>query len=746
MKTYRQRIIIIFVWILLGLSVLPTWAQSTPQEVVNAFLDGWNAKDYERMYRLVTVNNIGGVDEYPLQVFTNRYETVTDTLALTELRYTITRTELQGMTAMVVYDVTFVSNTFGEIPDTGRMMRLINTPNGWKIAWSTMDIFDTLISGAQIRIESRPSPRAVIYDRNGERIAYSGTTTGFYSARNRMVGEQQCIELLARLQRVPIRLLERQFQPNIPETVFFLGELNTDVFNANFSALSSVCGVRQGVESNPHRIYEGNSMGTHVLGYVGPIPAEQLAQYTALGYGAGDIVGLSGIEEAYQTELGGKPASVLRIVDSSGTVLRELAGSAGTPPVPITVTLDARLQQITADALNEAFIYANPDWASVSTGGAAVVLDVQTGEILALASYPFIQPNLFNPESVTVDRGNALASMLGTGDPLRNRAVTEQASPGSVFKIITMAAALNEGLTTPTEQFNCELYWDGSKYGDTRSPRPDWRVTDEMAPAGMIIPAEALMASCNPFFWEFGARLFLEKNPNMIAEYGRRMGLTQTYNGLSPIYRRQAPGVIPIPGSVDAAVSEAVGQGDVTLPPLQMGVVTASIANGGTVYSPSLVKQIGGADGVDVVQTFTPQILNEFNFNAGVLEAIQTGMCGVTTNEFLGTAYGRFVSKQGSEFSYTDLTAPYSVCGKTGTAQTGLYPNAWFVAYAPADDPQIAVVVMVEQSLEGSQVSAPIARRILDDYFNVQRDVYPVWWSEGPYEPLNIPPDGGAGG
>jgi len=745
LKTYRQRIIIILLWIGLSLSIMPTWAQSAPSEVVNAFLEAWSAKDYERMYGYVTVNQINGVDEYPLQVFTNRYQTVADTLALTELRYTITATELQGMTAMVTYDVIFVSNTFGEITDSGRIIRLINTPNGWKIAWSTMDIFDTLISGAQIRVESRPSPRAVIYDRNGVELAYNGTTTGFYSARGRMVGEQQCIELLANLQRVPIRLIESQLQPYNSETVFFLGELNTDVFNANFSALSSVCGVQQGFESNPHRIYKGNSMTSHVVGYVGPIPAEQLAQYTALGYGQGDIVGLYGIESAYQTQLGGKPASVLRIVDSSGTVLRELAGSAGTPPVPVTLTIDARVQEITANALNEAFVTANPNWASVSTGGAAVVLDVKTGEILALASYPFIQPNLFSPESVTEDRGNILAAMLSVttgGEPLRNRAASEQASPGSVFKIITLAAALNEGLTVPSEQFNCDLYWDGAKYGDTRSPRPDWRVTDEYPPAGMITPSEALMTSCNPFFWEFGARLFLEKNPNMIAEYGRRMGLTRTY-GLSAIFR-EAPGVIPVPGSVDAAVSEAVGQGDVTLPPLQMGVVVASIANGGTVYSPSLVKQIGGTDGVDVVQTFSPQVLNEFGFNEGVLEAIQTGMCGVTTNELLGTAYGRFISSE-SEYSYTELTAPYSVCGKTGTAQTGRYPNAWFVAYAPADNPEIAVVVMVEQSLEGSQVSAPIARRILDDYFSVQRAVYPTWWAEGPYVPLNIPPDGGAG-
>jgi penicillin-binding protein 2 len=724
------------------LSVMPASAQSAPHEVVTAFLDAWNAKDYDRMYGYVTVNNINGVDEYPVQVFTNRYEAVSATLSLTELRYTITETVLQGATAMVVYDVIFVSNTFGEITDPERRIRLINTPNGWKIAWSTMDIFDALISGAQVRVESRPSQRATIYDRNGVPLAYNGTTTGFYTQRQLMTGEPQCIELMARLMRVPPRFIEAKLQPYIPDTTFFLGELNTEVFNANFSSLSSVCGVRQGFESASHRIYEGNSMVTHTVGYVGPIPAENIAEYTALGYGEGDIVGLYGIEEAYQQQLGGKPASVLRIVDSSGTVLRELAGSVGTPPVPVTLTLDSRLQEITATALNEAFVMATPNWASVSTGGAVVVLDVPTGEILALASYPFIQPNLFHPDSVTEDRGNVLLSMLNTGEPLRNRAVSEQASPGSVFKIITLAATLNEGLIAPSDTFDCTLYWDGSQYGDTRSPRPDWRVTDEYPPAGIVNPSEALMTSCNPFFWEYGAQLFLNRNPSMIADYGRRMGLTRTY-GLSAIFR-EAPGVIPVPGSVDAAVSEAVGQGDVTLPPLQMVVAVTSIANGGTVYSPSLVKQIGGQDGIAVAQAFTPQILNELDFNEGVLEAIQIGMCGVTTNEFLGTAYGRFISSE-SEYSYVELTAPYSVCAKTGTAQTGRYPNAWFVAYAPADNPQIAVVVMVEQSLEGSQVSAPIARRILDDYFNVQRANFPDWWAIGPYTPLNIPPDGGAG-
>jgi cell division protein FtsI/penicillin-binding protein 2 len=134
--------------------------------------------------------------------------------------------------------------------------------------------------------------------------------------------------------------------------------------------------------------------------------------------------------------------------------------------------------------------------------------------------------------------------------------------------------------------------------------------------------------------------------------------------------------------------------------------------------------------------------LNTLDFQPGVLEEIQEGMCGVTTNKDLGTAYIRFGDPTG-EYA---PQAPYSVCGKTGTAQTAQFPNAWFIAYAPAEDPQIAIAVVVEQSLEGSQVSAPIIRRILDDYFGVFRAPFPSWWNDDfPFTPLDTPEGEGSG-
>jgi len=171
-----------------------------------------------------------------------------------------------------------------------------------------------------------------------------------------------------------------------------------------------------------------------------------------------------------------------------------------------------------------------------------------------------------------------------------------------------------------------------------------------------------------------------------------------------------------------------------------MAVAVAAIANGGTVYAPYLVAQVGQDDAPVTVNT--PQVLNALDFNPGVLETLQQGMCGAIEDPNYGTAYIRFRNR---EFA---PVAPYTLCGKTGTAQTALYPNAWFVSYAPAENPQIATVVMVPQSLEGSQVAAPITRRILDYYFGVPQNQvapFPDWWAIAPYEPLNVPA-GGAGG
>jgi len=481
------------------------------------------------------------------------------------------------------------------------------------------------------------------------------------------------------------------------------------------------------------RRYFGHGAAVHVTGYIGQIPAEQLDRWISLGYEQGDLVGLMGVENAYDGVLAGRPDRVLQIGEPGGAVLRELAGTEGSAPQSVTLTIDRDLQYAAAQAMSDAFSYAEPSWGSRSPGGAAVVLDVQTGAVLALVSYPMFDPGIFNPDTYAVNPGDTIAGLnTDLRRPFTNRVTQQQYAPGSTFKIITTAAAVSENLIAPDEQFDCVLEWDGSRFGDTLPARPDWRKTDGEEAAGILSVTQALTASCDPFYYEMGARLFNERGPDALVEYARVMGLGAPV-GLDPILP-EAPGNLAPPISVEAAINNAIGQGNVQLPPIQMAQMVAAVANGGTLYQPYLVQQVGGQDGTEATFQATPTAVRDLGLSDEVLQILHDGMCQVTVDTHLGTAWGAFEKTN------------YWACGKTGTAQTAqIEPHAWFVAFAPAENPEIAVVVMVEHSREGSEVAAPIARRIIDAYLGEPYNNYPPWWQDE-YEPLNIPVGGTGGG
>jgi len=701
-------------------------AQSTPESVVAAFLDAWNAQDISTMYSYLSPQS---KEFYPQQVFEARYQVANEAMRFEGVRYTVRETRIQGITAAVIYDAVIESSEFGALNDPNRTMRLVNTDGRWGVAWSSMDIFDALTADSSISAAGLLPERAMIYDRNGLPLTARGSVVALYVNRQSMGNEEGCIQLIASITRRPVLSFRNLFAQYNADTNFFLEELNSDIYEQYRADLEALCGITFS-ETRQARTYYGNNVMAHVVGFIGPITAEQEEQYRQRGYNSSDLVGQTGVERAYESFLAGAPSRVLRIREPGGITLRELGSSTGAPSVPIQLTIDRALQSVVAQAMYDAYEYAQPNWGSVAGAGAAVVLDVKSGDVLAMVSYPFIDPHLFERDSLNPRRQELLGVVVNDPrQPLANHATQNQFTPGSVFKIITATAVLNESLIDPNDTYFCDLYWDGRPFGDTQEKRQDWRVVDELDAAGDITPAQAIMSSCNPFFWEYGAVLYNTVGKDALTQYAQRMGLGRVY-GLFP-GSPEAQGIVSVPNTTPEAINEAVGQGDISLPPLQMAVAVAAIANGGTVYKPQIVKQIGGFDGADVVKTSAPEVLNTLNLKDGVLEAVREGMCGAVSDYNLGTAYIRFEG------------APYSVCGKTGTAQTGLYPNAWFVAYAPADDPQIAVVVMVSQSLEGSQIAAPITRRILDYYFQApQVEPYPEWWAIGPYEPLSNPAGG----
>lgn len=706
----------------------------SPEEAVTTFLEAWNQQNLDIMYGLISPRS---AEYYPFEEFTAEYEAVSNELNFEQITFNVHDTKLQGQSAAVSYDVQIDSPIFGTITDEDRTMRLLQEPSGWQIAWTPMDILDGMAANVRLQTQRRFPPRGNIYDRNGLPVVDQNGSITLISVRKLdMDDSDQCARLLARVMTRPYLRIANLFTSYTANTVFFVGELNTDVYNANQEEIGEVCGTFVDVpgfnkiDQITSRTYYGHAAMAPITGYIGFVPNEQLGEYQSRGYRSTDIVGLAGVELAFQGQLAGQPEQFLRLIEPNGTAVRELGGAVGSDPAPVTLTIDRELQQAMSDAFIDAFIYASNNWATVAGRGAAgVAIDVNTGGVLAMYSYPSYNPRMFFPD------GNYSAEdvQFATTDPqapLSNKAITEQYAPGSTFKIVTLLAAADTSIWTRDQIFDCTLTWSGARFGDGLAVREDWRVALEFPPAGPINMMQALATSCNPYFWEVGGLLY-QQNPSTVANYARELGFGSVY-GLEDLgLRREAAGVIPVPNSSTEALNNAIGQGDTQVSVLQMASMVAAVANNGTLYEPYVVQRVGGLDGVALLQEFEPEVVRQLNFNDGVLATTREGMCMTTTDEVLGTSQGVFGN------------APYSSCGKTGTAQagsaeSGIAPHSWYVAFAPADNPQIAMAVVVPNSREGSEVATPITRRVLDAYFDAPVEPFPEWW-EFDYVPLQPP-------
>ncbi len=704
---------------------------NSPRSAVERFLTAWDAQDLDAMYGSISVRS---QQIYSREAFARYYQSVGESIGMEGVSFVLHDIHEQGQSAMAKYDVTLTTSLFGEITDSDRTIRVVQDSGQWRVAWTTMDIFEGYTADSTVRVDSELTNRANIYDRNGQPLVeQNGTVSAIWVRKQAMNGVADCQRLLADLLYTRTTNLNNLFQSYLADANFYVGEIDEETEIEFREQLTEVCGTtREAGTILPRqtRKYYGQGAAVHVTGYIAPVPEESRAQWINRGYSENDLVGLAGIEFAFQNALAGRPPRVLRVVEPGGVILKELGRTEGTPPQSVYTTVDRDLQIESARAVAWAYNYAINNWGrpDISPGGGAVVIDVNTGAILSLVSYPTFQPGLFNPDSFAPDRGLRLAEITAN---IPNRVTQQRYSPGSVYKIVTTAAVVNEGLMDPNDgTFFCGLTWDGrTEYGDASSPRLDWRFTDGLDATGFVSPASALTSSCDPFYYEFGAKLYLERNPRTLVEYSQMMGLGDT-TGIG-VYQ-EAQSALPVPESVDEAINNSIGQGDTQVTILQIAQMVAAVANGGTLYQPYVVDRVGGQS------VGEPTVVGTLDLTPEALATVQRGMCDVISDPDKGTAFGVFDGNV--------VYPPYRACGKTGTAQTTTYPQAWFVAYAPADNPQIAVVAMGERSREGSEVAAPMVRRIMDHYFNAPEIApFPEWW-EGDYVPLAVPDNGVAGG
>ncbi|GAB5492174.1 MAG: hypothetical protein Phog2KO_23890 [Phototrophicaceae bacterium] len=724
--------------------IVPVARGLSPQETVETFLNAWADEDFNSMYALLHPRS---TEVYPLESFREQYESAHNDIGFADVSYTIGDVTIQGMSAAITYDVLLITETFGDIPDENRTIRLVEENGSWRLAWSPMDIINGMTANVSLDPNRSFPARGNIYDTNGQLLVNeNGTSYGLVMRLSDMRGEDECTELLSRIMLRPISYFTSLYVGyRSADSAFFVGEISEEIHDIYRNDLDNICGtdievefVGAKIQERTGRSYFGHGAAAHITGYMSYVPADNAAYWIDRGYSVNDTVGLTGVEFAYQDELAGLPDQSLRLIDSSGVILRSLGSADGADPSSITLTIDRDLQWDTAQTFIDAWNYGGPDFASVANGGAAVVMDVNTGAVLSMFSFPTYDPRIFVLDSAyystnTTDANasaqityaNSFGQFLPAGPATINRAYSEQYAPGSVFKILSTLAAADSGIWERDAIFDCDLTWDGSSRGDTAGLREDWRVVEGRDAAGPITMATALTTSCNPFFWEVGALMYQEDS-NLLYDYATRWGFGQRTQLLG-LPETEATGVIPQPTNVTTAINDVIGQGDTSVTALQMVRLVAAVANGGTLYQPYLIQQIGSGEDA---QAINPTVVGQLGVSDMALEVTREGMCEVPINTEYGTS--TFV------FGDNSIRPSYTSCGKTGTAQTLDAPNSWYVAYAPADNPQIAIAVVVPNSREGSEVAAPIVRRILDNYFDGAVAEFPDWW-QTPYVPVQAP-------
>jgi penicillin-binding protein 2 len=344
-------------------------------------------------------------------------------------------------------------------------------------------------------------------------------------------------------------------------------------------------------------------------------------------------------------------------------------------------------------------------------------MERETGRVLAIASSPGLDPNIFEPTNVN---NELLTDLFNNADqPLVNRAAQSQYPLGSVFKIITFAAGLESGLFLPETTYDCKYDFTDlqERYGGP--VLHDWTYqhcqdriaagkecsTSDSNPSGLLTYSEGLMRSCDPYFWHISLDLYENDRAGDIAKMAQAFGLGQ-YTGIDAI--AEASGNIFIPANPIDATNQAIGQGDVQVTPLQVATFIAAIGNGGTLYRPQIIEKITDVDDKPIF-AFKPEARGTLPLRSDNLKLLQEAMKSVVQNP-RGTA----------NFRLRGLTIP--VAGKTGTVETGtgLRPHAWFAGYtmnAQSGLPDIAIAVILENQGEGSDYAAPVFRWIVETYY-----------------------------
>ncbi len=530
----------------------------------------------------------------------------------------------------------------------------------------------------RLRVLKIPAARGIIYDRNGNALVKN---IPFFSV-SIMFDKKNYpdIHALSKLIGIDIQDIEQKLKKH--NSPFMPVKLKQGLSFTEIARIESRKSDFPGlfIETDISRHYLYGPIASHVIGYLGKVNPLQLDDPDLRHMPSDAFTGQWGIEKLVDKELRGQSGERIIEVDAIGRQLRLLQETSPSMGKDFRLSIDINLQR----AAEEAFGDKN---------GALVAMKVDSGEILAMVSLPSFDPNLF---SKGISSKEWFSIIENNKKPMLNRAIQSQYPPGSIFKIITAIAALEEGVIDPHTKINCT---GGLNYG--KWTFGCWKKGGH----GAVDMHRAIVESCDVYFYEIGKRLGIDK----IYKYAELFGLGKETGVLLPPLKERK-GLMPtaewkkekmkLPWYLGDTFISAIGQGFVTMTPIQAATMTVNFANGGHIYKPTFI--IG-----------TNEPIERINLKPETIRIVREALSGVV-NEPNGTAHG----------SRSYLT---KIAGKTGTAQVvgkgkklsgeRFMDHAWFVAYAPVENPEIAVSVFVEHGGSGGAVAAPIAKKAIEAYF-----------------------------
>ncbi len=570
----------------------------------------------------------------------------------------------------------------------------------WYLQIQQGDEYRKLSENNRVRYLEVAAPRGNILDRKGREIVTNRPSFNVVWVREDNRLDDELIKKMARILDVDVSELLARIRKMAGTPGHFPVRLAEDIAWDMVAYIENnrmeLPGIK--IEVVPLRVYHYGNVASHVIGYLGEINKKELSKAEPGVYRGGDMIGKMGLERLRQKDLRGEKGRLYMEVNALGFEQRNLKGTDPLPGNDLQLTLDVDMQKAAEDIMM-----------AEGKSGAVVAIEVNSGRLLMLASSPVLEIDKFIGG---ISHKNWQEMLDNPHHPLVNKVVQGQYPPASTYKIVTAIAGLAERVVNPDTILYCPGYY---RFGN-RTYRC-WKRGGH----GAVNLKRALSESCDVYFYQVGQRLGV----NRLAGYATRLGLGKK-TGVE--MEHEKTGLIPTaewkmkrygkPWQEGETLSVAIGQGFDLVTPVQLALMTATVANGGTLYKPSLIETVRDPEG-RVIEQFKPTVLERFTGQGRNLQLVRNGLIEAV-NGRRGT---------GRRARFENIT----VAGKTGTAQVvrlaqykhlkeedipyKYRDHAWFTCFAPAENPEIAVTVLVEHGLHGGSAAAPIAKAVLEKYF-----------------------------